>query len=136
MVLKFKIDEAWRYVDNISEITTQCDSLKNLIEGYNANYGESSNDQCVYTVNGEKLPDTIVQINKAFTQICNYDYASDSAESHGVNLLKSLNGGVSIYGIWVKTKGKDCDTSSCTIYVTNQPVYLLNDQGKTIDRIA
>lgn len=136
----------WSYIDGFKEVQVCRFTASEALEKYDAEVSEKKRDPVVeeyeYTgdietgefTQGKKLPDATVRSNKIFVwvsdQMTNEFCQGDHHDLNAVSGDDAVHSeGVS--GIYLHYSNGERGT----ILVTNQTAYLLNDTGKTIERI-
>lgn len=134
MVIKFKDGNKWGYIGSILRVENEDFSMSAFEKQYDEEV-EKEKRGC----DCESMTANTNQGNKIFTiameQICNEDFR----ETHTTNLLDYDNlpdetGEITSYMITYTTReGNEVKREGI---VTNQKVYLLTDDGQTIERLA
>lgn len=142
MILKYRQGEVWSYIDNVRQCASKLLSPDELIMQYN-NEVESGDrpDIASYTDFGSdedvtrKLPADIAMTNKVFLlAVESIDEAQGDRHCENILDLGKINGGYPAYIIFMKVdehRGYDE-----IVMVVNDTVYLMNDKGQTIERLA
>lgn len=131
MIVKYDDEGAWGYIDNIRQVGKREIDVYELEKEFDKT--PNVKDPPESYLNGEKLPDEICTVNKAFT-MATMDIPNDGGRgSHCENKLDchKLDYPASIIMLYLDgVKEYDIFT-----IVTNQSVYLMNDDGKTVERL-
>ena len=142
MIVKYLSNGVWGYIDNVRQVGNREYNFDDAVhkydhdERYRDDTHSGENDIASY-MNGEKLSKDIANINKAFLVIT--ESLKDTLEdenSHYENLILPVINGeyyqVNCVLLYLNNH-KEYDT---LIFVTNQKCYLMNDEGKTIERLV
>ena len=129
MILKYKRNGHWVFISNVYRVEPFEMDAGVLIEKFNEKYPDEY-------VNSPYDPDVILS-NKAFTMACKSFDSWPEVYKHGDNhnaldhhLLKTNKKVACIMALIQEKKG-----DACYFIITNQDTYLMNDEGKTIEKI-
>jgi hypothetical protein len=139
MIVKYRKDEVWGYIDNVRQVAVKEINCDELIKQYN-------DDECYKDVthagekdiasymDGEKLPDDIANSNKVFL-MATENQENWGNEVHTVNLLDSdfIQQDLAYVILLYLEEHKEYDSMAL---VTNQRCFLMNDKGQTIERLV
>jgi hypothetical protein len=150
MILKYLTGKngryTWNYIDGYSEATTGLFSITDAVDGYDREVKNKRRDPVVEEYEyvgdmetgeferGDELPEDVVRANKAFTWVVDRMAGDHELGEHeDINAIDRaqmphFDGVVAIY-----LHGRFGESGK--IVVTNQTAYLLNDNGKTIEKI-
>ena len=129
MIVKFRNDDVWVYIDDVSQaVTTGLYFPDYLISKYKENQSED-------TVTSEEWNKGINNINMAWTMACEISSKKIILPGNTENLLteKCIENNLPIGVVGIKMHGQD---EFWKRLVTCQEVYLMNNEGKTIERIV
>lgn len=132
MIVKYKKDRAWGYIDNVRQAECKQLDIGALIKDYDENYKLPENDPTEY-MESVRLPDSIVKSNKAFTVA--WDSVADtSGNRHAENLLNPEE--MDFPAVTILIYLENCKEYDSLLLITNQKAYLMNDKGQTIERLV
>jgi hypothetical protein len=135
MIVKYKTGDTWSFIDNVRQVAHKDFSIDRYVYRYDTERLEGmAYDPVEYSLDGEKLPERIAKVNKAFCTACD-DLADEGINRHAENLLMSefiddVDRGVSIL-LYIE----ECKEYDAVLLVTKQSAYLMNDKGQTIERL-
>lgn len=140
MIVKYRQGEVWSYIDNVRQCANKLLSPDELILQYNNEVDAGTPDIASYTDFGsgefvDKLPADIAMTNKVFLMATGSLEESDGVR-HCENILDpgKINGNYPAFMIFLRVDDhKDYDE---IVLVANDTVYLMNDKGQTIERLA
>jgi hypothetical protein len=126
MIIKFKRYENWIYQDNIFQVTKQVLDIEEMIALYDKSILDGRRDKDFL---GDCNSASELAVHKVF-----YGAQDKVGPIYSTTFLLdkeqlNLSTTVAIFLIYN-------DQTRNEILITNQPVYLLNDEGKTIERLA
>lgn len=136
MILKYKVDDSWKFTDGLSDVVITKVNVDSMVERYDREYRgryEEGEDPCEYDDKKEKYSEFMSKVNKAFALVSNEYRSSDIGICDAVCLLKCFTPEASVY--LIQAKYKDNKTYDSIMWLTNQTAFLLNDFGKTIERL-
>lgn len=134
MIIKYYDNHAWGYIDNVRQVVNKSLDTDELIKKYDQEVAKGSKAD----IASEGAQDsTISDINKVFLQLCDENVdIGDLGNCHSVNLMDpgyfNKNLPVELIVLYLNNH-KEYDT---LMLVCNQKVFLMNDQGQTIERLA
>lgn len=138
MIIKYRngIDGIWGFIDGAVEAATKDFDGAELIRLYELELGDKP-DICGYA-EGVKLDDNVRKSNIIFSVAWdNLDEIMDDVRSHCENhvlITETYTEHMPVHAILIRLEGrKEWDS---ILLITNQPVYLLNNEGKTIERLS
>jgi hypothetical protein len=141
MIVKYKQNDVWNYIDNVRQCASKLLSPNELILQYN-NEVEAGDmpDVASYTdfnsgeAGATKLPVDIAMTNKVFLMATS-SLEEASGNRHCENILDP--GMVESHpGYMILLQVDEHKNYDEIILVANDVVYLMNDNGKTIERLA
>lgn len=125
----------WGYIDKVSQTSIKEIDVDAYLEIYNndfAKQGIGNEDQCEY-LNGVKLSKDIADVNKIFSVVTR-EIIEELGNVHCENLVFDYSENMPIYAILLYVEdSKEFDN---ILLLTDQTTYLLNDEGKTIERLV
>ena len=140
MILKHKERDyrnvdIWGYIDKVSQIAIKeidaevyikiYDNMPKIVE-------TGDEDPCEY-LNGVKLDKNIADVNKIFS-VVSKEIVDDLGNTHCENLVFDYDENMPIYAIILYIEdSKEFDN---ILLLTDQTTYLLNNEGKTIERLV
>jgi hypothetical protein len=153
MIIKYLKDGVWGYIDNVRQVGNKSIIAGELIAKYDEEVkkGERDDDASYIDfttgiINAEKegnqlayqrLPEDVIAVNKVFLMAT--ELLPEEIRELGYSYENFLNGEALIENFPVNmimlhlNKHKECDV---LVLVTNQKTYLMNDEGKTIERLV
>jgi len=131
MIVKYKKDGVWGYIDNIRKVEQKDIDIYELEKIFDKEPNEKEPPECY--MNGEKLDDKICLVNKAFT-IAVRELPEEGYFRHAENLLNvdNLDMPTQIIVMHIEERQREYEE---IVLVTNESAYLLNDKGQTIERL-
>lgn len=145
MIVKYRKDNIWCYLDKVNLTATKDINADELIEKYDDDIREGRRiDTASYKEElTELLPDDIIASNKVFTMATElkeeWPEYNGGDNSHCVNLIDgdmALKNYPATVVLIYRDYSNTADEFKITALVTNQTVYLMNDEGKTIERLV
>lgn len=137
MVVKYLDNGVWGYIDHIRQAANRSYDAEECIKGYNATLKEGDIDYAS-VVNGVELLPNIVASNKIFMYIADSFEDLDGMCLSTKNLVNITDAEserqLPVYAVLLHIE--DCKEYDALILVTNQRCYLMNDEGKTIERLV
>jgi hypothetical protein len=124
----------WGYIDNVRQTVSKDIDVDKAVEKYNEEVFESPELDYASYMDGVKLPDDIIKVNKVFSVAV--DGLDIRGNSHTENLLDTNRIMEGYHAAVVLLYVEDCKEYDTIILVTNQTVYLMNDKGQTIERLV
>lgn len=154
MIVKYLKDGVWGYIDNVRQAANMDIEPIKLIEQYDkevlAGEREDIASYIDFTSEGtiiaekegnklayQRLPEDIIAVNKVFTMAT--EGIPEEIRDKGYHAENWLDGNMLIENFPANVvmlylnDHKEYDT---LVFVTNQKVYLMNDSGKTIERLV
>jgi hypothetical protein len=135
MILKYNNEGIWVYTDNVAEVQTRVFDTAEAILEYNSRTDEDK----IKDIEKDSTP----EIKAFLIAIEDMDFSVLDSESKNKTFTKNLLADIPLddaaghkpacYILAELKDRKDCDY---VIYITNQEAYLLNDNGKTIERLS
>jgi len=125
--------EIWGYISNVSQAAVKEINSELFLNRYNGAINFNP-DPCAY-VDGVKLPEEIANINKIFTIASNQINESAEGTTHIENLISNeyeLSNPMYSIMLYIEDS-KEFDNIAL---ITDQDVYLMNEKGQTIERLA
>lgn len=138
MIVKYLNEGVWGYIDNVRQIATRDIDTEHLIQAYNLEVENQERPDDASYMNGVKLADDIAMSNKAYliaSEEC-FKLNEIIGDYYQKNMLspelvfKNLPAKVVLLYL---NDHKEYDS---IVLITNQTTYLMNDQGKTIERLV
>lgn len=146
MIVKYLSDDVWGYIDHVRQIATRDYDGHRMITTFDSEVLNHKrivsldNSECY--MNGVELTPTVKKSNKIFTMVTELlnDMTSE-LNARSVNLIRidadftermPVNA-VLLYLEPMIGAEKDYDAM---VLITNQKCYLMNDEGKTIERLS
>lgn len=142
MVVKYLCDETWGYIDNIREAAVREFNGASLLSQYELEVArrerivDTENSESF--MNGEPLEEDIAKSNKLFIMVS--EEIKDMVEeinAHMVNMVlinENVTEHMPLYAVLLYLENDN--EYDAIVYITNQRCYLMNDTGKTIDRLV
>jgi len=137
MIVKYLNEGVWGYIDNVRQVAKRGFDCDELIKQYNENEVSQEvncQDPCEY-MNGEHLPQEIVMSNKAFMMAASL-MDNEGINRHSENLLDASRVFENYPASAILLYIEGCKEYDAVLLVTNQRAFLMNDQGKTIERLV
>ena len=129
----FRNNDVWGYISNVSQIAVKEIDPDLYIKIYNDIPIKIEEDPCRY-LDGVKLSEEITDINKIFSIVTKEIIDEIGGDIHCENLIFDYNENMPIYAILLYIEdSKEFDN---ILLVTDQITYLMNENGKTIERIV
>ena len=129
----FRNNDVWGYISNVSQIAVKEIDPELYIKIYNDIPIKVEEDSCEY-MNGVKLSEEITEINKIFSIVAKEIIDEIGGDVHCENLIFDYNENMPIYAILLYIEdSKEFDN---ILLITDQITYLMNENGKTIERIV
>ena len=137
MVVKYLDNGVWGYIDHIRQAANTSYNAEECIKCYDAELKEGDTDYASI-VNGVELLPNIVASNKIFMHIADSFEDLDGMCLSTKNLvnIKDAESDIMFPVYAVLLYIEDCKEYDALILVTNQRCYLMNDEGKTIERLV
>ena len=140
MVVKYLDNGVWGYIDHIRQAANtsyNAEECIKCIKCYDAELKEGEVDYASI-VNGVELPPNIVASNKIFMYIADSfeDLEGMCLSTKNLVNIKDAESDVMLPVYAVLLYIEDCKEYDALILVTNQRCYLMNDEGKTIERLV
>lgn len=127
----YRNETVWGYISNISQVAIKEVDTEVYLKMYDDVHIE--NDPCEY-MDGKKLPQNIVEVNKIFTVVTNEIKEELGTNVHCENLIFDYDCKMPIYAILLYIEdSKEFDN---ILLLTDQETYLMNDKGQTIERLV
>lgn len=129
----FRNNDVWGYISNVSQIAVKEIDPDLYIKIYNDIPIKIEEDPCRY-LDGVKLSEEITDINKIFSIVTKEIIDEIGGDIHCENLIFDYNENMPIYAILLYIEdSKEFDN---ILLITDQITYLMNENGKTIERIV
>jgi len=135
MIVKYKSDGMWNYIDNVGQAKESGLYFPDfLINQYEKAVIQGDTED----ISGKEFGEEIQKVNKAWMQACNIVDASGSQMEYGANTEnliteECVKNNTPIGIVLIKCRG---GYGYSKVLVTSQDVYLMNDEGKTIERLV
>ncbi|HIS62320.1 MAG TPA: hypothetical protein IAC14_08780 [Candidatus Scybalomonas excrementigallinarum] len=127
--------DVWGYIDKVNQLAVKEIDAEAYLEMYNnipKIIETGCNDSCEY-LNGVKLSKDIADVNKIFS-VATDEIKEELGNVHCENLVFDYSENMPIYAILLYVEdSKEFDN---ILLLTDQTTYLLNDEGKTIERLV
>ena len=127
--------EVWGYIDKVSQTSIKeidAEIYLKMYEDIKEECNIEKEDSCEY-LNGVKLSKDIADVNKIFSVATN-EIKEELGNVHCENLVFDYSENMPIYAILLYVEdSKEFDN---ILLLTDQTTYLLNDEGKTIERLV
>ena len=135
MIVKHFNENTWNFIGDIRHISSQHIDIKTLAEKYDKEIPVTNSPDIIVCPNDVTITEGVKMSNKAFM------LATNNAAEHGdrVHSFSALDPFMvednypAATIIMKLNKWREFDTE---ILVTNQTTYLMNDEGKTIERLV
>lgn len=131
MIVKYLSNDVWGYIDHVRQVASREYVGESLVERYNEEVSCRSRKD----IASDGAFDSGVEIsNKLFIMVS--ERISDMVEelnAHIVNLAEG-NEKIPLYAILLYLE--DTKEYDAMVLITNQKCYLMNDEGKTIERLV
>ncbi|HWT74305.1 MAG TPA: hypothetical protein VN258_06260 [Mobilitalea sp.] len=134
MIVKYKSDDVWGYIDHVRQVATREYDGNELIREYEVEVNKEEREDIASVYDGDKrVVDGVATSNKVFLMISEkIEDLTTELNAHAVNLIKpNFNPAYAILLYLEDTKDYDA-----MVLITNQKCYLMNDEGKTIERLV
>lgn len=140
MIVKYKErdyrnTEVWGYIDKVSQTSIKeidAEIYLKMYEDIKEGHKIENKDYCEY-LNGVKLSEDIADVNKIFSVVTK-EIIEELGNVHCENLVFDYSENMPIYAILLYVEdSKEFDN---ILLLTDQTTYLLNDEGKTIERLV
>ena len=129
----FRNNDVWGYISNVSQIAVKEIDPDLYIKIYNDIPIKIEEDPCRY-LDGVKLSEEITDINKIFSIVTKEIIDEIGGDIHCENLIFDYNENMPIYAILLYIEdSKEFDN---ILLITDQITYLMNENGKTIEKIV
>lgn len=129
----FRNTDVWGYISNVSQIAVKEIDPELYIKTYDDIPIATQEDHCEY-MNGIKLSREITDVNKIFSVVTKEIIDELGGDVHCENLIFDYNENMPIYAILLYIE--DSKKFDNIVLVTDQITYLMNENGKTIERIV
>ena len=129
----FRNNDVWGYISNVSQIAVKEIDAELYIKIYDDIPVKVEEDSCEY-MNGVRLSKEITDTNKIFSVVAKEITEEIGGDVHCENLIFDYNENMPIYAILLYIE--DSKEFDSILLVTDQITYLMNENGKTIERIV
>ena len=129
----FRNNDVWGYISNVSQIAVKEIDAELYIKIYDDIPVKVEEDPCEY-INGVRLSKEITDTNKIFSVVTKEITEEIGGDVHCENLIFDYNENMPIYAILLYIE--DSKEFDSILLVTDQITYLMNENGKTIERIV
>jgi hypothetical protein len=131
MIVKYKSDDVWGYIDHVRQVATRDYDGASLISQYNDEVSKHIRED----IASEGAQDSGVEkSNKMFLMTSELiGEMTEDLNAHVVNLVYG-NEYLPLYAILLYLE--DTKEYDAMVLITNQKCYLMNDEGKTIERLS
>lgn len=138
MIVKYLSNGVWGYMDHIRQVASRDFEPLELIKKYDEEVRMGLRGDTATYIEEMRLPDNSAVSNKIFL-IASEEMKDliEGLDAHTVNLVladKDLSEALPVYAILLYVE--DCKEHDVVILITNQKCYLMNDEGKTIERLV
>lgn len=137
MIVKYLSDNVWGYIDHVRQVATRELDPNELVNRYNEEIKDNAREDSASVMNGKRLDDEIAMSNKLFLMAMEELVdLTDGLDAHAENLIE-VKLGAMMMPLWaVLLYIEDCKDYDAVVLITNQKCYLMNDEGKTIERLS
>jgi hypothetical protein len=135
MIVKYLKNDVWGYIDNVRQAASKEYNADSLIKQYDDELKKTERpDIANFITEGKSISPDTYDCNKIFTLICE-EFADEGINRHSENIIDEtgLRECDSVTAILLYVE--DCKEYDAILLVTNQPTYLMNDKGQTIERL-
>jgi len=138
MIVKYLSDEVWAYIDHVRQVAKTDFDAGELIKQYDAEVKSNTRKDDASWMNEMQISNLTASSNKIFTMISEQlGEMTEGLDAHSVNLVNTddiANVNLPVYSILLYIE--DCKDYDALVLITNQKCYLMNDEGKTIERLV
>lgn len=140
MIVKYKERDnrnvdVWGYIDKVSQTAIKeidAEMYLKMYDNIKEGHKIDNQDSCEY-MNGVKLDKNIAEVNKIFSMVTK-ELTEELGNVHCENLVFDYDEHMPIYAILLYIEdSKEFDN---VLLLTDQTTYLLNNEGKTIERLV
>ena len=138
MIVKYLSDDVWGFIDHIRQTAVREFNAETLICEYDTQVDKRDREDIASYMEGIKLLDGIAVSNKLYLMVT--EGIQDLTERHNAhteNLVLMdciMSPQLPLYAVLLYIE--DCKDYDVVVLVTNQKCYLMNDEGKTIERLV
>jgi len=138
MIAKYLSEDVWGYIDHIRQTAVRSFDAKTLICGYDTEVSKKEREDIASYADNDYLGDNIAMCNKLFLMVTEgMSFLIENINAHTENLILIDNEQSSLLPLHaVLLYIEDCKDYDAVILITNQKCYLMNDEGKTIERLS
>lgn len=131
----YRNQEIWGYIDKVSQVAIKEIDVEIYLKMYNDIKEECSigNQDCCEYLNGVKLDKNIADVNKIFSVVTK-EITEELGNTHCENLIFDYGENMPIYAVLLYIE--DSKEFENILLLTDQTTYLLNNEGKTIERLV
>ena len=140
MIVKYRKDDAWGYIDNVRQAAHKDLDIDELVSQYDQEVKNGEREDTAshwYVGEGQEVAmskETIIS-NKVLLMVTEI-LADEGVNRHSENLLSEwgIRDNLPAYAILLYIE--DCKEFDAMLLITNQQTYLMNDKGQTIERLV
>lgn len=131
MIVKYLSNDVWGYIDHIRQAATREHDASELIQRYNDEVKRNLRED----IASKGVKDSEIETsNKLFLMASELaKKITQKPNTHMVNLIKGKKH-LPLYAILLYLE--DTKEYDVMVLITNQKCYLMNDEGKTIERLS
>jgi hypothetical protein len=136
MIVKYLSDNVWGYIDHVRQLATKEFDARRLINKYDQEVVSEEREDIASYLDELKLPEGITMSNKLFIMVGEeLKDLTQELNAHTENLVNpNYDAGFPLYAILLYLE--DNKEYDAMVLITNQKCYLMNDEGKTIERLS
>jgi hypothetical protein len=138
MIVKYLSENVWGYIDHVRQIASKELNCEKLIAEYDEEVKEMEREDTASYLYEKKLDTNTVLSNKAFLMSTEEIHELvDELNAHTVNLIRVIDDfSISLPTYAILLYLEDTKEYDAMVLITNQKCYLMNDEGKTIERLS
>jgi hypothetical protein len=140
MIIKYRKDDAWGYIDNVRQAASKDIEIDELVEQYDQEVEDGEREDVAshrYVAEGQEIAISkeIKISNKVFLMVTEA-LADEGINRHSENLLSEVGIKDNLPICAILLYIEDCKEFDAMLLITNQQAYLMNDKGQTIERLV
>lgn len=136
MIVKYLKDGVWGYIDNVRQVAVKGVDVEELIAQYNREVENGTREDTASYLNGTQIAADIAAANKVYLLATEDNLDELEGTSHQENLLAADFVIKNFYAAKILLYLNDHKDYDNVVLITNQQAYLMNDNGKTIERLV
>lgn len=137
MILKYQNNGVWGYIDNVRQVEVDGIDVNKLIAQYNQEVENKEREDSASYFNGSPVAGDIAATNKVYLMATEDELLDDlEGKGHQENLLAADLVMKNFYAAKILLYLNDHKDYDNVVLITNQQAYLMNDSGKTIERLV